>query len=149
LLISMKKYLLGFLLLLSGYAVINGQAQSDPLLSKCLLSTGPTAKYLKDFRIQLGQAAAPDALRYKANMSLWKNTRYRFTLCTDENSMGKLILNIWDNANNVVLSSVDKKTGTIFNYVDLICNKSGIYQIYFDFTEGQAGSGVSIVSMIQ
>jgi len=145
----MKKYFLGFLLLLSGYAVINGQAQSDPLLSKCLMSTGPTAKYLKDFRIQLGQAASTDALRYKANMSLWKNTRYRFTLCTDENSMGKLILNIWDNSNNIVLSSVDRKTGTIFNYVDLICNKSGVYQIYFDFTEGQAGSGVSIVSMIQ
>jgi hypothetical protein len=145
----MKKYLLGFLLLLSGYAILDGQTQSDSLLSKCLLSTGPTAKYLKDFRIQLGQSTAQDALRYKANMSLWKNTRYRFTLCTDENSMGKLILNIWDNANNVVLSSVDKNTGTIFNYVDLICNKSGVYQIYFDFTEGQAGSGVSIVSMIQ
>jgi hypothetical protein len=145
----MKKFLLGFLLLLSGYAILYGQTQSDPLLSKCLLSTGPTAKYLKDFRIQLGQSTAQDALRYKANMSLWKNTRYRFTLCTDENSMGQLILNIWDNANNVVLSSVDKNTGTIFNYVDLICNKSGVYQIYFDFTKGQSGSGVSIVSMIQ
>jgi hypothetical protein len=145
----MKKYLLGFLLLISGYAILYGQTQSDSLLSKCLLSTGPTAKYLKDFRIQLGQSTAQDVLRYKANMALWKNTRYRFTLCTDENSMGKLILNIWDNANNVVLSSVDKNTGTIFNYVDLICNKSGVYQIYFDFTEGQAGSGVSIVSMIQ
>ena len=145
----MKKYLLGFLLLLSGYAILCGQTQSDPLVSKCLLSTGPTAKYLKDFRIQLGQTNVQDALRYKANMSLWKNTRYRFTLCTDDNSKGKLILNIWDNTNNVVLSSVDKKTGTIFNYVDLVCNKSGIYQIYFDFTEGQSGSGVSIVSMIQ
>ncbi len=144
----MKKYLLGFLLLLSGYALF-GQTQSDPLLSKCLLSTGPTAKYLKDFRIQLGQSNVQDALRYKANMSLWKNTRYRFTLCTDDNSMGKLVLNILDNSNNVVLSSVDRKTGTIFNYVDLICNKSGVYQIYFDFTEGQSGSGVSIVSMIQ
>jgi len=145
----MKKYLLGFLLLLSGYAILYGQTQSDPLVSKCLLSTGPTAKYLKDFRIQLGQSTSQDAFRYKANMSLWKNTRYRFTLCTADNSQGKLILNIWDNSNNVVLSSVDKKTGTIYNYVDLICNKSGIYQIYFDFTEGLAGSGVSIVSMIQ
>ncbi|HBC78294.1 MAG TPA: hypothetical protein DEO60_14595 [Bacteroidales bacterium] len=144
----MKKYLL-VLLLLSGYVLLNGQTQNDSLLRICLQSTGPTAKYLKDFRIQLGQTTVTDALRYKTNMSLWKNTRYRFTMCTDENSMGKLILNIWDNANNVVLSSFDKKTGNIFNYVDLICNKSGIYQIYFDFTEGQAGSGVSIVSMIQ
>ncbi len=145
----MKKYLLVFLFILSGYALSYGQTQNDSLLRKCLLSTGPTAKYLKDFRIQLGQSNVQDALRYKANMSLWKNTRYRFTLCTDDNSRGKLVLNIWDNTNNVVLSSVDKNTGTVFNYVDLVCNKSGVYQIYFDFTEGQAGSGVSIVSMIQ
>lgn len=145
----MKKYLLVFLFLLSGYALLYGQTQNDSLLRKCLLSTGPSAKYLKDFRIQLGQSNVQDALRYKANMSLWKNTRYRFTLCTDDNSRGKLVLNIWDNTNNVVLSSVDKNTGTVFNYVDLVCNKSGVYQIYFDFTEGQAGSGVSIVSMIQ
>jgi hypothetical protein len=145
----MKKYLLGFLLLLSGYSILCGQEQNDQLLSKCLLSTEPTAKYLKDFRIQLGQSTAQDIFRYKAKMSLWKNTRYRFTLCTADNSQGQLILDIWDNSNNVVLSSVDKKTGIIYNYVDLICNKSGIYQIYFDFTEGQSGSGVSIVSMIQ
>jgi hypothetical protein len=145
----MKKYLLGFLLFLSGYTILYGQTQSDPLVRKCLLSTGPTARYLKDFRIQLGKSTSQDALRYKATMSLWKNTRYRFTLCTTDNSRGQLILNIWDNSNNVVLSSVDKKAGIIYNNVDLICNKSGIYQIYFDFTEGQSGSGVSIVSMIQ
>jgi len=145
----MKKYLLGFLLLLPACAILRGQTQNDPLVSKCLQSTGPAAKYLKDFRIQLGQGTSPDLLRYKANMSLWKNTRYRFTLCTADNSKGRLILNIQDEANNVVLSSVDGKTGTIYNYVDLICNRSGIYQIYFDFTDGQSGSGVSIVSMVQ
>lgn len=145
----MKKYLLGFLLLLPAFAILCGQAQNDPLVSTCLQSTGPAAKYLKDFRIQLGQGTSQNLFRYKANMSLWKNTRYRFTLCTADNSKGRLILNIQDDANNVVLSSVDGKTGTVYNYVDLICNKSGIYQIFFDFTEGQSGSGVSIVSMVQ
>lgn len=137
------------MLLLPAFVLLCGQNQNDPLVSQCLQSTGPDAKYLKDFRIQLGQGSSLDLLRYKANMSLWKNTRYRFTLCTADNSKGRLILNIQDDANNVVLSSVDDKTGTVYNYVDLICNKSGIYQIYFDFTEGQSGSGVSIVSMVQ
>jgi len=114
-----------------------------------LQSTGAGAKYLKDFRIQLGMGTSQNLFRYKATMSLWKNTRYRFTLCTAENSKGRLILNIQDDANNVVLSSVDGKTGTVYSYVDLICNRSGTYQIYFDFTEGQSGSGVSIVSMVQ
>lgn len=145
----MKKYLLVFLLLLPLFAVLPGQTASDPLLSKCLLSTGPAAKYLKDFRIQLGQAPSESEYRYKANMSLWKNTRYRFTMCTADNSTGQLILSILDDSNKPVLSSHDTKTGTIYPFVDLICNKSGVYQIYFDFTEHQSGSGVTIVSMIQ
>ncbi len=114
---------------------IRAGSRTDPLVSKCLLSTGPNAKYLKDFRIQLGQGASQNDFRYKANMSLWKNTRYRFTMCTADNSKGQLILNILDDTNKIVLSSVDTKTGTIYPYVDLICNKSGIYQIGFDFTE--------------
>jgi len=145
----MKKYLLGFLFLLPASAVLSGQAPNDPLLSKCLLSTGPAAKYLKDFRIQLGQAPSESEYRYKANMSLWKNTRYRFTMCTADHSRGQLIMNILDDTNKTVLSSHDTKTGTIYPFVDLICNKSGVYQIYFDFTEHQSGSGATIVSMIQ
>lgn len=145
----MKKYLLGFLFLLPLSMVLFGQAPKDPLLSKCLLSTGPTAKYLKDFRIQLGQADSESEFRYKANISLWKNTRYRFTMCTADNSKGQLILSITDDSNKTVLSTHDTRTGVTYHYVDLICNKSGIYQIYFDFTEHQSGSGVTIVSMIQ
>ena len=145
----MKRYLLGFLFLLPVIGVLSGQSVPDPLMSKCLLSTGPAAKYLKDFRIQLGQAASGSEFRYKANMSLWKNTRYRFTMCTADNSRGQLILNILDDSDKTVLSSYDNKTGTTYPYVDLICNKSGIYQVYFDFTGYQSGSGVTIVSMIQ
>jgi hypothetical protein len=145
----MKKYLLGFSLLLLALAVLSGQNTTDPLLSNCLSSTGPTAKFLKDYRIMLGQGTSPNDFRFKAKMALWKNTKYRFTLCTADDSKGRLILNIWDETNNIVLSSFDQKTGTVYPYVDLICNKSGIYQIGFDFTDRLSGSGVSIVSMIQ
>jgi hypothetical protein len=145
----MKKYLLGFLLLLPVTDLLSGQAPNDPLMSKCLLSAGSTAKYLKDLRIQLGQAASKSEFRYKETMSLWKNTIYRFTICTADDSKGQLIMYILDETNKIVLSSIDKNTGTIYPFVDLVCNKSGIYQIYFDFTEQKAGSGVTIVSMIQ
>jgi hypothetical protein len=145
----MKKHLLGLLFLLLAFAIISGQTKTDPLLSKCLSSTGPTAKYLKDYRIQLGQGTSQNDFRYKAKMSLWKNTRYRFTLCTADNSKGRLILSIWDETNKIILSSVDQNTGAIYPFVDFICNKSGVYQVGFDFTDRQSGSGVSIVSMIQ
>jgi hypothetical protein len=113
------------------------------------MSAGSGAKFLKDFRIQLGKTAAQTELRYKANMSLWKNTKYRFTLCNTMDSKGQLILRIKDDANKVVLSSVDQKTGKIYPFVDYICNKSGIYQLNYDFTNGQQGSGVGVVSMVK
>jgi hypothetical protein len=122
---------------------------TDPLISSCAVNAGPNAKYLKDFRIQLGKGAAQSDLRYKANMSLWKNTKYRFTMCNAENSKGQLFLSIKDGSNKQILSSLDKKTGKIFSFVDFECQKSGIYQICYDFLNAQQGSGVGVVSMIK
>ena len=122
---------------------------TDPLISSCATNAGPNAKYLKDFRIQLGKSAAQSDLRFKANMSLWKNTKYRFTMCNADNSKGQLFLSIKDNSNKQIVSSFDKKTGKIFSFVDFECQKSGIYQICYDFLNGQQGSGVGVVSMIK
>jgi hypothetical protein len=143
----MKKYL--FFLFLLNITIFNLSGQTDQLLKKCILSMDPKAKFIKDFRIQLGEQYSPGEFRYKETLSLRKKTRYRFTMCTADNSKGQLILNIRDNSDNPVVSSYDQETGTIYPYVDLTCDRSGIYQICFDFTGGQAGSGVSIVSTIQ
>jgi len=144
----MKKIFITLTILLAFGFLSFGQV-SDPLISKCAINAGASAKYLKDFRIQLGKAASQNELRYKANMSLWKNTKYRFTMCNAENSKGQLILTIKDDANKLILSSFNKKTGKIFSFVDFECQKSGIYQISYDFTNGQQGSGVGVVSMIK
>jgi hypothetical protein len=144
----MKKHFITLLLLLTTGVLVLSQS-ADPLVSSCISNAGPNAKYLKDFRIQLGKAAAAGELRYKAQMSLWKNTKYRFTMCNSESSQGKLILTIKDDTNKQVLSSFDQKTGKTYPYVDFICNRSGIYQLGFDFTDGQQGSGVGVVSMVK
>ncbi|HAM09471.1 MAG: hypothetical protein A2X05_16855 [Bacteroidetes bacterium GWE2_41_25] len=144
----MKRFLTIISLLLYTGFILTGQS-SDPFVSKCVMNTGNEAKYLKDFRIQLGKAAEQNDLRYKANMSLWKNTKYRFTMCSAEDSKGQLILSIKDDANKVILSSYDKKTGKTYPFVDFVCNKSGIYKLNYDFTDGQQGSGVGVVSMVK
>jgi hypothetical protein len=144
----MKKLLITLLFLLSLGLVCYGQS-SDPLVGSCLAKSGPDAKYLKDFRVQLGQSSTQSDLRYKANMSLWKNTKYRFTMCNTEDSKGELILNIKDDANKIVISSFDQKSGKIYPFIDFVCQKSGIYQLSYDFTNGQQGSGVGIVSMVR
>ena len=144
----MKKHIITLSFLLTLGLLTFGQA-TNPLVSNCAMSAGANAKYLKDFRIQLGKAAAQSELRYKANMSLWKNTKYRFTMCNTEDSKGQLILSLIDDANKVIFSSYNQKTGTIAPFVDFICNKSGIYQLNYDFTNGQQGSGVGVVSMVK
>lgn len=143
----MKKTIISFTFLLFVGFLSFGQV-TDPLISNCATNAGANARYLKDFRVQLGKATAQTDMRYKANMSLWKNTKYRFTMCNAENSKGQLVLSIKDDANKLILSSVDKKTGKIYSFVDFECQKSGIYQISFDFTDGQQGSGVGVVSTL-
>jgi len=143
-----KKYIIILSLLLITGSVSFGQT-SDQLVSNCVMNAGENAKYLKDFRVQLGKASAQTEPRYKANMSLWKNTKYRFSMCNANDSKGKLILSIKDESNKIVLSSYDKNSGKIYPYVDFTCNKSGIYQLNYDFIDGQQGSGVGVVSMVR
>ena len=144
----MKSFIITIFLVLANTFFLNGQSP-DQMISRCIIKAGNDARYLKDFRIQLGKAAVQDDFRFKAKMSLWKNTKYRFSLCNAEGSKGQLIFNITDEGNNIVLSSFDKKTGKIYPYIDLICNKSGVYQLHYDFINGQEGSGIGIVSMVK
>ncbi|HOO98516.1 MAG TPA: hypothetical protein PLV06_08495 [Bacteroidales bacterium] len=143
----MKKYLITLFLLTAGMIAF-GQS-TDPLVAQCVMNAGPNTKYLKDFRIQLGKAQAPGEFRYKTQMSLWKNTRYKFSLCTAEGSEGELVLTIKNDANQVVLSSFDSNTGKTYKSVELVCNRSGIYQLNYDFKDGLQGSGVGVVSMVK
>jgi hypothetical protein len=144
----MKIYLTSLFLLIAMGIMTYGQS-SDPMVSNCIINAGPDARYLKDFRIQLGKGAADGEPRFKAQMSLWKNTKYRFSMCNSEDSEGNLYLSLKDDANKLVLSSFDQKTGKTYSFIDFICNKSGIYQLSYDFTGGQKGSGVGVVSMIK
>ena len=142
----MKRILFTISLLLSIGFMLSGQT-SDSFVSACVMNAGKDAKYLKDFRVELGKAPGQE-LRYKANISLWKNTKYRFTMCT-ENSKGELYISLKDDANKVVLTSYDKQTGKVYTFIDFVCNKSGIYQLNYDFTGGEQGSGVGVISMVK
>jgi hypothetical protein len=144
----MKKHLFILSLLLTISLLSFGQVK-ESLRSSCVMSAGANAKFLKDFVVQLGNDAVQNDLRYKANIALWKNTKYRFSLCSADDSKGKLILNIKDDGNKLIQSSYDKKTGKTYPFIDFICQKSGMYQLNYDFTNGQQGSGVGVVSMVK
>ena len=144
----MKNFLLALVFIFAGESFLQCQT-SDQLISKCISIAGSDSKYLKDFRVQLGQADKPGDFRYKANISLWKDTKYRFTMCSADDSKGQLILIVKDEANKMVLSSYDKNSGKTYNSVEFICSKSGIYQLGYDFTNDQQGSGIGVISLIK
>lgn len=128
--------------------LLSGQT-TDPLVSKCAMNSGPNTTYLKDFRVQLGKGVTQPELRQKQVFPLSKNMKYRFTLCNSDNSKGELIMKIKDSDGKLILSTFDPKSGKTFPSVDFICNKTGTYQLYFDFRDFQQGLGVGIVSLVK
>jgi hypothetical protein len=140
------KVILGLFFIFAIYPSLAGQP--DPAVEQCISRCGPDAKYVKDYRVQLGRGIPSDEFRFRANFSLRKNTTYRFTMCTDRNSGGELVFRLLNEENEVVASSPDNKTGIADSSIEMTCRKSGIYLLCYDFTQRQAGSGTGIVSVI-
>jgi hypothetical protein len=113
------------------------------------MNTGTNSTYLKDFRVQLGKGNSQTELRYKQVFPLSKNMKYRFTLCNSDNSKSELIMKVKDDAGRLVLASFDQKSGKTFPSIDFVCNKTGTYQLYFDFRDFQQGLGVGIISLVK
>lgn len=129
--------------------VLKSQPATDDLISKCVFTAGENTTYLKDFRVQLPKAVTVNALPvYKANMYLMKNMKYRFSLCNSEDSPGDLTITIYDQAKELI-SSYNKSTGKKYSSIDFICNKTGLYTLWYSFAQGNQGSGVGVVSMIK
>jgi hypothetical protein len=144
----MKKHIVILVCLLSIPLISSAQA-TDPLVSKCAMTAGPNTTYLKDFRVQLGQGIHQSELRYKQVFPLSKNMKYKFTLCSADNSKGALIMKLSDDTGRQVLASFDKKSGKTYNSVEFVCNKTGTYHLYFDFLNFQQGLGVGVISLVK
>lgn len=143
----MKKHLFTLAVLIGLSGIAFGQA--DPLVSKCAMNAGPNTTYLKDFRVQLGKGNSQPELRYRQVFPLSKNMKYRFTLCNADNSQGVLIMRLKDETGRTILQSYDSKSGKTFPSVEFTCNKTGTYQLYFDFIDFSQGTGVGVVSLVK
>lgn len=130
-------------------ALASGQPATDDLVSRCVLGAGDNTTYLKDFRVQLPEIA-PDAATpvYKANMYLMKNMKYRFSVCDAPESKGELVVTIYDQGKELI-TSYSESTGKRYASVDFFCNKTGLYNLWYNFRDGKQGSGVGVVCMIK
>lgn len=135
-----------FLMALSYTAFGQTEAQKVEL---CSASAGPDATYLKDFVVELqaaqGNEKAPVA---KYSLILNKDTRYRFTICTDDDSQGKGIVQLFD-SQTMMFSSFNQSTGKEWKQIDIDIQKTSVYHVFVNFHEGKAGKAVVIMSLMK
>jgi len=123
------------------------EAQKIELCSK--MAQGAT--FLESYTVQLTGAKdgerAPD---FKKGVAMRKGNRFRFTICTDEESAGEAILKLYDNdTGKMVGSSYNPETGKSVQNFDIECSKSAIYVLIISFKDGKEGSAVGIVSHVK
>ena len=121
------------------------EAQKVELCSK---ATGG-ATLLESYPVQL--PAVKDGERapvFKQALLMKKGNKYRFTICTDEESAGEGILKVYDEAKSIGSNYVEE-TGKTYQSFDFDCQKTAAYIIFVSFKDGKEGSAVVIVSHVK
>ena len=115
----------------------------------CSGIAGKDAQYVKDFSVQLqaaqGNEKAPIA---KYSMILQKDTKYRLTICTDDDSPGRGFVQLLDTG-SLLGSTINPTTGKEYKSIDFDIQKTGVYHIFIQFVDGKAGSAVVILSFVK
>ncbi len=107
------------------------------------------ATFQSDYPVQLsGAEAGQRAPIYKKAVALRKGNRYRFTICTDEESSGDAVLQLYDE-NKLMGSSYYPDSGKEYQNFDFDCNKTAVYIIFISFKDGKEGSAIGILSHVK
>jgi hypothetical protein len=115
----------------------------------CTKVAGADATLEKSYTVQLSSAESGQrAPSFKQAVGMRKSNRYRFTICTDEESSGEAILEVFDEAKKVG-SSYNPETGKMYQSFDFDCTKSAVYVIFISFKDGKEGSAVGVLSHIK
>lgn len=125
------------------------KAQTEAQRVELCTKMAEGATYLSDYPVQL--AAAKDGERepvFRQGVALKKGNRYRFTICTDEESAGEAVLKLFDEA-KMMGSSFNPETGKDYLNFDFDCNKTAFYIIFVSFKDGKDGSAVALLSHVK
>jgi hypothetical protein len=126
---------------------VNAQTAKDEI-SKCAMSIGPDATYLKDFEVRLDGAGADKRPPvFRQSLALRKGVIYRFSVCNLTGSEGQAVLRLYDEA-NLILSTYYPETGKEYSTVNFQCNKTGAYTIVMSFKDGKPGHAVGVLSYV-
>lgn len=113
----------------------------------CAQKAGPAAMYLRDFQVNLPAATEGEERppMYQQAIVLRGNNLYRFNLC---NKQGEAVIRIFDSS-RMLISSYDAEKGENYNPIQLLCRKTGPYNIVITFKDGKAGEAIGIMSHVK
>jgi len=146
----MKKiFFLTSLLFTVAFFSQSAKAQTEAQKIELCTKMAQGATFLESYTVQLtGAKDGERAPITKKALAMRKGNKYRFTICTDEESSDEAILQLFDEA-KLMGSSFDPATGKEYQNFDFDCNKSAVYIIFVSFKSGKAGSAVAIISHVK
>jgi len=146
----MKKiFFLTSLLFITAFFSQSIKAQTEAQRIELCTKVAGDATLEQSYAIQLSSAKDGErAPTFKKAVAMRKDNRYRFTICTDEESAGEGILQVWDEA-RIVGSSYNSSTGKTYQSFDFDCTKTAIYVIIISFKDDKGGSAVGVVSHVK
>jgi hypothetical protein len=128
---------------------LSARAQTEEQkVELCNKKAGADATYQRHIVVELQASSAGEKKpAFKNSYILSKDTKYRITICTDDDSPGKAYVSIFDNL-TMLGSSFNTKTGDVFHGFDFICTKTGVYHFITEFVDGKAGKAIVVISMV-
>ncbi len=146
----MKKiFFLALFVITAAFFSPSAKAQTEAQRVDLCAKAAGDVTFMSDYVAQL--AGAEDGQRapiYRKAVALRKGNRYRFTICTDEESSGEAILQLYDE-NKLMGSSFNPETGKDYQSFDFDCSKTAVYLIFISVKDGKQGSAVGILSHVK
>jgi len=146
----MKKiFFLALFLFVAAFFSQSVKAQTEAQKIELCTKLAGGATLLSSYPVQL--LAAGDGERaptFRQALAIRKGNQYRFTICTDEESVGEAIIHVYDEG-KLVGTNYIPSSGKIVQSFDIDCSKTAPYMVIVSFKDGREGSAVCIVSHVK
>ena len=146
----MKKIVFSTVLLFTvAFFTQSVKAQTEAQRVELCTKAAQGATFLESYTVQLdGVKDGERAPVVRHAVAMRKGNKYRFTICTDEESSDEAVLKLYDEA-KMMGTSFNPETGKEYQNFDFDCNKSAIYVIFVSFKNSRAGSAIAVVSHVK
>ena len=130
---------------------VSDKNPNEPIKATGECTSADSTKILVKYPVRLYAAKdGEDAPLFKQVVAMRRGNRYRFTICTDENSTEKAVLKLYDNKTELLRGSTyNPETDTMSHSFDFDCDKTTVYRIEITFKDGKEGTATGIVSWVE